>query len=248
MRHKNIFRFALCSIALLVIFGCGEDFAIFTETLEISEVRAGQSSIDTGGTTTLDASVYYSGDATVLIYEWSADGGQVSSSGSSAVYKAPNSPGVYSIEVTVTDGVVSSGKTVTITVGQQAVDSLTLDVNTHWSADQVEGRLSYSVDIERVTGGRVILHYEITQDRDDFDAYLRIQINQQTVLPSMSIGAEQPSTAKKTVNDIDVSSVIRSIGRYTVTFYIKPANRTNNGWLLNVAKLTGVRGTSDPQQ
>lgn len=248
MRHKNIIRFALCSLALLVIFGCGEDFPILTETLEINSVTVGQSSMDTGGTTTLDASVYYSGDATVLMYEWTADGGKIIGSGSTAVYEAPNAPGVYTIEVTVTDGVVSSGKTVAITVGQQAVDSLTLDTNTYWASDQQEEKLSYSVDIERITGSKVILHYEITQDQDEFDAYLRIQINQQTVLPSMAIGAELPSTAKKTVNDIDVSSVIKSIGRYTVTFYIKPANRTNNGWLLNLAKLTGVRGTSDPQQ
>jgi hypothetical protein len=243
-----IVRFALCSLALLIISGCGEDFLILNETLEIDEISAGQSSIDTGGTTTLDAAVSYSGDETVLLYDWSADAGEISGSGSRDVYKAPNTPGVYTIEVTVTDGVVSSGATIAITVGQQSVGSLILDINTYWPADELEGKLVYSVDIEKIESGRVTLHYDITQDQDEFDAFLRIQINQQTVLPSTAIGGELPSTAKRTVDDVDVSSVIRSPGRYTITFYIKPANRANRGWLLNEARITGVQGTSDPQQ
>ncbi len=248
MRHKTIIRFALCSLALAVIIGCGEDLSIFSETLEIDEIRIGQSSIGTGETTTVEASVFYSGDETALEYDWTVDGGEVSGSNSSAVYKAPNTSGTYEIKITVTDGDVSSEKTITISVGQQSVESLILNVNTHWSADELEGKLVYSVYSERVVSGRVTLHYKITQDRDASDAYLRIQIDQQTVLPSSAIGGQLPSTAKVTTREIDVSGIISSPGRYIITFYIKPANRVNNGWLLNEAKLTGVQGTSDPQQ
>ncbi len=248
MKHKTIIRFALCSLALAVIIGCGEDLSIFSETLEIDEIKLGQSSIGTGETTTMEATVYYSGDETALEYDWTVDGGEISGSGSSAVYRAPNTPGTYEIKITVTDGDVSSEEKITISVGQQSVESVILGVSTHWSADELEGKLVYSVYIERVVSGRVTLHYKITQDRDASDAYLRIQIDQQTVLPSTAIGGQLPSTAKVTTRDLDVSGIISSPGRYIITFYIKPANRTNNGWLLNEAKLTGVQGTSDPQQ
>jgi len=248
MRYKIIIRFALCSLILVVIFGCGEDFPIFTETLEISELEVTRSSIGTGETTTIEASVDYSGDETVLIYNWTASAGTIQGAGDKATYIAPGSSGTYSISLRVTDGVISRERTVAITVGQQSVESLILDRNTHWPAAASKDKLAYDVNIKTVVSGKILLHYDITQDQDEFDAFLSIQIGQKTVLPEMAIGGELPSTAKRTIDEIDVSSVITGTGRYMVTFYIRPGDRVENGWLMNEAKIVGVQGTSDPQQ
>jgi hypothetical protein len=231
-----------------MIFGCGEDFPILTESLEINDLKATQSSIGAGETTTVTASVDYSGDETVLIYNWTVNAGTMQSSGSKATYIAPSSPGTYSISLRVTDGVVSRERTIAITVSQQSTESLILDLNTHWPAVARKDKLAYSVNVKSVSTTNVLLHYDITQDQDQFDAFLSIQIGQRIVLPEMAIGAEQPSTAKRTMDDIDVSSVITGPGRYMITFYIEPGDRVGNGWLMNEAKIIGVQGTSDPQQ
>ncbi|UCC15908.1 MAG: hypothetical protein JSU58_05905, partial [Dehalococcoidales bacterium] len=139
-------------------------------------------------------------------------------------------------------------KTVQINVSQQAVESLILDLDTHWPATAHKDKLAYNVKINKVVSSKVLLYYDITQDRDEFDAFLSIQIDQTIVLQETAIGAEQPSTAKRTVREIDVSSVIASPGRYMITFYIRPGDRVENGWLMNEAKIIGVQGTSDPQQ
>ena len=248
MKYKTVIRFALCSLALVVIFGCGEDFPILTESLEIGDLRVTQSSIGAGETTTVEASVDYSGDETVLIYNWTADAGTIQGFNGKASYIAPSSPGTYSISLRVMDGVISSERTVEITVGQQTIESLVLDRNTHWPAVDHKDKLAYNVNIKTVVSGRVLLHYDITQDQDEFDAFLSIQIGQKTVLPEMAIGGEQPSTAKRTTDDIDVSNVITGPGRYMITFYIRPGDRVENGWLMDEAKIIGVQGTSDPQQ
>ena len=248
MRYKTIIRFTLCSLSLVLIFGCGEDFPILTETLEIADLKVAQSSIGVGETTTIDASVDYSGDETVLMYRWTTEAGTVAGSGSRATYVAPGSPGAYYVEVIVSDGVISAGKTVTINVIQQSIEFLILDRDTHWPAAARMDKLAYNVNIKRVVGKKVVIHYDITQDQDEFDAFLSIQIGEKTVLEETAIGAEQPSTAKRTTDEIDVSNVITGPGRYMIYFYIRPGDRVENGWLMNEAKITGVQGTSDPQQ
>jgi hypothetical protein len=248
MKYKALIRLAFCSLALALVLGCGEDFPLFTETLDIEDVDVRQSYIAVGGTTTIEASVFYSGDDTVLMYEWTADAGTIGGNGSTATYIAPGTPGTYSITLLVSDGAISDDRTVQIKVGQEAVDSLVLEVDAHWPATSHKDELKYKVNVESVTTGKVSLHYRITQDRDEFDAFLSIQIGQTTVLQETAIGAEQPSTAKTTVDEMDVSHIINSPGWYTITFYIRPGDRVANGWLMNEAKLTGVRGTADPQQ
>jgi hypothetical protein len=248
MRYRIIVRLALCSLALVIIAGCGEDLPIFTETLAVNSLTAAQSSIGVGETTTIDASVDYSGDETILLYTWTADAGQIHGSDSSATYIAPGTPGTYTISLRVTDGVVIDERTIGITVSQHSIESLILDIDTYWPAAAKKDKLAYSVNIKSVVSEKVLLHYDITQDQTPFDAFLSIEIGQTVVLPEMAIGAEQPSTDKRTIDDIDVTSVITGPGRYTVTFYIlSPGDITVNGWLMNEAKIIGVTGTSDPQ-
>ena len=247
MKCGTKIRFALCSLILVIIVGCGEDFSLFPETLDIENLKVGQSSIGTEQTTTIEALVSYSGDETALMYEWSADAGTVGG-GATATYIAPGTSGAYFVTLVVSDGAISDEKTVQINVGQQAAGSLILDVSTHWPAMNHKDALTYKVNVQSITGGKVSLYYDITQDRDEFDAFLSIQIGQTTVLPEMAIGAEQPSTAKRTDGEINVSHIINSTGWYDITFYIRPGDNVIDGWLMNEAKLTGVQGTSDPQQ
>ena len=247
MKRVTRICFVLCSLMMVIIVGCGEDFSLFPETLDIEGLKVGQSSIGTGETTTIEAVVSYSGDETSLIYEWSADAGTIGG-GATATYIAPGTAGAYFVTLAVSDGAISDEKTVQINVGQQAVGSLILDVSTHWPAIEHKDALTYKVNVQSITGGNVSLYYDITQDKDPFDAFLSIQINQITILPEMAIGAEQPSTAKRTDGEINVSHIINSIGWYDITFYIRPGDNVIDGWLMNEAKLTGVQGTSDPQQ
>jgi len=248
MRYKIIACFALCFLLLIFIFGCGEDFPIFTETLEITNLTVTQSSIGVGETTTIEAVVNYSGDETVLLYTWTADAGSIQGFDGRATYIAPGDQGIYVISLRVSDGVISDERTVEINVGKQSVESMTLDFDTHWPAEAPKDSLAYSVNIKNVVSEKVLIHYDITQDQDEFDAFLSIQVDQTVVLEETAIGAEQPSTAKRTVDEVDVSHIITGPGRYMVTFYIRPGDRVLNGWLLNEAKIIGVQGTSDPQQ
>jgi len=248
MRRKTTICFVLCSLALVVIAGCGDDFSLLPETLEIGNIETSQSSIGVGETTVLEASVSYSGDETVLIYDWSADAGTVGGSGSKATYIAPGTPGIYFITLMVSDGAVSDERSVQIDVGGQGADSLILDFDTHWPATDERDKLSYRVNVTSVTGTRTLIQYDITQDEDEFDAFLSIEIGQTTVLPERAIGAEQPSTAERTVDQIDVSHIVNTPGVHIITFYMRPGDRVQNGWLLNEAKLIGVQGDVDPLQ
>lgn len=248
MRYRNIIRFTICSMILIIVIGCGEDFGLFTETLEIQRIESGQSSVGVGQTTTLEAFVSYSGDETVLMYEWSADAGTIGGSGNTATYIAPNSPGTYSITLRISDGAISDERSIQIGVGQEAVESIIMDFDTHWPAIAHKDKLSYRVNIKSIPSGKVSIYYDVTQDRDEFDAFFSIDINGITVMPEMAIGATQPSTARRTDGQIDVSGVINSTGWYTIDFFIRPGDQVASGWLMNEAKIIGAQGTADPQQ
>lgn len=222
---------------------------ILTETLNIADLKTTQQTVGVGDTTTVEATVIYSGDMTVLMYTWSTTSGTIRGTTNKVTYEAPTTPGVYSISVKVTDGSVSSGRTIEIRVTQfPSTVSLILDRDTHFPSENAKDKLAYDVNITKLSGEKLMLHFEITQDSDKFDAFLSIEIDGNIVLPEMAIGNEQPSTGKVTVRDIDVSNAIKSPGRYMITFYMRPGNRAQNGWLLNEAKLIGAEGSSDPQQ
>ena len=246
-------KYIICFLllfAIIYIIGCGGDIPLLSnETLNVRELKATQSSIGVGDTTTIVASTDYSGDVTVLMYTWTTTGGKIRGTGNSVTYEAPTTPGLYTISVKVTDGAISSGNTIEIRITQQSsTPTIILDRDTHWPSENLKDKLSYDVKVTKVSTGKVLLHFEITQDNDKFDAFLSIQVGQQTVLPEMAIGNEQPSTGKVTTRDVDVSGAIKVPGRYVVTLYIRQANIAQNGWLLNEAKLIGVEGSSDPQQ
>ena len=250
MRRITTICFVLCLLVLVVIAGCGEDFSLFSETLEIENIDVSVSSIGPGETTSLEAFVSYSGDETVLLYEWSADAGTIGGTGSRATYIAPGSQGTYFITLRVSDGAVSDENMVQINVGQDTVESLILDFDTHWPAIEHKDKLSYRVNVKSIVGTRTLIQYDITQDKDKFDRFLSIQIGQTDVLPGgeVAIGAEQPSTSERTIDQVDVSHIINTPGVHIITFYIRPGDQAQNGWLMNEAKIIGVQGSVDPLQ
>ncbi len=248
MKRITTICFVICSLVLALIVGCGEDPSALLETLEINNIEVSRSFIGAGDTTSVEAFVSYSGDETVLLYEWSADAGTIGGSGSRANYIAPDSPGIYFITLRVNDGAVSDEQMVQIDVGQEAVESLILGLGTHWPATNQKDKLSYRVNVTSIVGTRTLIQYDITQDRDEFDAFLSIEIGQSPVLPETAIGAEQPSTAKRTIDQVDVSHIMNTPGVHIVTFYIRPGDRVPNGWLMNEAKIIGVQGSVDPLQ
>lgn len=249
--HKNIIIIGFLFIIISIMFlGCGEDIPLMPkETLRVEEIKATQSTLGVGDTTTLEAVVDYTGDQTVLMYTWTANAGNIQGSGNRVTYKAPNTPGTYLVSVKVTDGTISSSSTIEIYVTAQSIGSvLIIDRDTYFPAEATKDKLSYDVKVTKLSSKKVLLHYDITQKNDKFDAFLSIEINNIVVQKEMAIGNEQPSTGERTIRDIDVSNVIKSTGRYVVTFYIRPGDRARNGWLLNEAKLIGAEGSSDPQQ
>lgn len=245
----SIIYFFLIFVLLLIV-GCSEDVPFLPkETLKVKEVTATETTLGVGDTTTLEVIVDYSGDKTVLMYTWTVSSGNIQGSGSRVTYKAPNTPGTYLVNVTVTDGTISSSGTIEIVVTERPTSSvLIIDRDTYFPAEAVKDKLAYDVKVTKVSSKKVVLHYDITQKNDKFDAFLSIEINKIIVQKEMAIGNEQPSTAERTIRDIDVSNVITAPGRYMVVFYIRPGDRARNGWLLNEAKLIGVEGSSDPLQ
>ncbi|HGJ64381.1 TPA: hypothetical protein ENS27_03200 [bacterium] len=216
----------------------------FRETLKLSDLRLSSPSIIAGDTTTIEALSLYSGDETALSHSWSASAGFIQGEGNKATYMAPRESGVYSVNVKATDGMVSSERTAEIDVKQGTPEaSILICRNTYFPAKTMKDKLTFNITVNKIPGTKVLLHYDITQDKDKFDTFLSIEINQKFVLQDMAIGNEQPSTGVRTNRDLDVTNVITKPGQYTITFYIRPGDRTENGWLMNEAKLIGVDGS-----
>ena len=219
----------------------------YVEKLKVNELKVPESTIVAGDTAVLQTVADYTGDESALTYTWSASAGNILGTGNKATYKAPDSPGNYSVNVRASDGTIASERTAEISVGKPySSASLIIDTNKHWPAIAFKDKMSYSVKVNRLTGGKVLLHYDITQDKDNYDAFLSIEIGKRVILQDMAIGNEQPSTGIRTIRDIDVSDIITEPGQYIINLYIRPGDRTPNGWLLNEASLIGVEGSSEP--
>lgn len=218
----------------------------FRETLKLSDIRISDSSILAGDTTTIEALSVYSGDETALSHKWTASSGFIQGQGNKATYMAPGEAGTYSVNVKATDGAISSERTAEIDVKQGTPESsFVIGSNTYFPAQDLRDKLSYNINVNRIPGTKVLLHFDITQDKDKFDTFLNIEIGEKNILQDMAIGNEQPSTGIRTTRDIDVTNIINQPGKYKITFYIRPGDRTENGWLMNEVKLIGVEGSTE---
>jgi WD40 repeat protein len=218
----------------------------FTETLKLNDLRFTSPNVLAGDTTTIEALSIYSGDGTALKHLWTTNAGAIQGSGSKATYRAPEKAGTYSINVRATDGAISSERTAEISVEQGTSESsIPLANNAHWPAQALKDKLSYNINVTRIPGTKVILHFDITQDNDKFDSFLSIEIGQKVILQDMAVGNEQPSTGVRTMRDIDITDVIKEPGTYIVTFYMRPGDRMEKGWLMNEARIIGVEGSAE---
>jgi hypothetical protein len=213
------------------------------ETLKLNDIKFTNSIVTAGDTTTIEATSEYSGDGTALTHVWTTNAGNIQGSGSKATYRAPEKAGTYSVNVRATDGAISSERTAEIDVEQGAPESSALLIsNAHFPAQALKDKLSYNLKVTRIPGTKVMLHFDITQDSDKFDSFLSIEIGDKVILQDMAIGNDQPSTGIRTIRDIDVTNVINGPGQYIITFYIRPGDRTEKGWLMNEASVIGVEG------
>jgi len=217
----------------------------YMETLKLSDIIFSSPTVIAGDTTTIEAMSEYSGDGTALTHVWTTNAGAIQGTGSKATYRAPEKAGTYSINVRATDGAVSSERTAEIDVEQQDAteSSVLLGSNAYFPAQALKDQLSYNLKVTRIPGTKVILHFDVTQDKDKFDSFFSIEIGDKAILQDMAIGNEQPSTGIRTIRDIDVTDVITSPGQYIITFYIRPGDRAEKGWLMNEARVMGIEGS-----
>ncbi len=232
-------------ITFVLFISCGDDEQLYSppkEYLEIKELKSNQTEIEYGETTTITAVIEYSGDESLLSYQWSATAGNIAGKSSSATYIAPDEPGTQTITITVTDEVVIAQETVNIVIKSPA-HQLIIGENTHWQAVSLNDVLRYDVKVDQIFRDRVELKYDITQDKDEAGAWLNITINGNFVLEDEKIGL--PATPERTIERVDVSNVIKTPGLYTVEFSLSLLKRVGQGWLLNTANIIGVEGTSE---
>lgn len=102
-----------------MLIGCDTDQTVtppIRHTVEISELHLTDPTVEPGGTTTITATFDYSGDKAELIFGWDASGGEIVGEASSVVYVAPNTPGIHTITLQLTDGFAMAEHTVTVEV------------------------------------------------------------------------------------------------------------------------------------
>jgi hypothetical protein len=106
MRRLIPRHFAHLLTSLFIVFalifissGC----EAFNQTPIIDSLTANEELVDPSGTTHLSV-VARDLDRDELTYTWAASGGAISGEGSDVTWTAPNTPGAYTITVTVTDG------------------------------------------------------------------------------------------------------------------------------------------------
>ncbi len=216
----------------------------FTETLKLNDLKFASPNVLTGDTTTVEAMSIYSGDETALKHLWTTNAGVIQGTGNKAIYRAPERPGIYSVNVRATDGAISSERTAEINVEQgKPESSILISSNTYWPGKDFKDKLSYNVKVIRIPESKVVLHFDITQDKDKFDSFLTIEIDGRVILQDMAIGNEQPSTGIRTIKDIDITNIIKEPKNYKINFYMRPGDRTEMGWLMNEARIIGVEGS-----
>lgn len=132
MSRKRVFVVGSVVMILFAFFvvGCSKEASI-----TITSLTANPNTLHAGETSTITAAVDYDGDGTVT-YEWSADDGIISGSGSTVTWTAPDSAGTFLIALTVSDGDVSDDATVNVLVDTiPPADYFPLAIGNYWTFD-----------------------------------------------------------------------------------------------------------------
>ena len=210
------------------------------EMLEI-EVESDSQKLIIGDTTTLKATVDYTGDHSVLIYKWSADAGRILGNGSTIVYVAPQSAGRYTITLEVTDG--NSKKTSAIHIDVEIGKAIILLPNRYWKGNTFTQQLTFKLSVHEIHRENITLRYEILQDSARIGAFLSIAINDTNIIQDNLIGTVQPDEPVTVIDDIDVSHIITDTGIYEIKMTLDVIDVMDNAWLLKKLILIGLDGT-----
>ena len=210
------------------------------EILEI-DVETESQQLIIGDTTTLIASVEYTGDLSVLIYKWNAEAGRIIGNGRNIVYVAPQSAGRYTITLEVTDG--DTTKNFSLQIDVEIGNAIILLPNRHWRGNTFTQELTFQLRVNEIHRENVTLRYEILQDSARIGAFLSIAINDSDILHDSQIGTIQPVEPFIVADDIDVSHLITDEGIYEVKLTLDVIDVMENAWLLKKLMFIGLEGT-----
>lgn len=210
------------------------------ETLEIS-LKADTQMLNIGDTTTITATVDYSGDASDLDYIWNVSNGKIAGEGDSVVYVAPDSAGTYTITLEVTDGIVSDRQEIRIEV--DIGHAIIVYPNRYWQGNTFTQTLTFSLKVDEIFRENIKLRYEILQDTARDGVSLSIMINGIPVVKDRTIHAGTPDEPQMTGGEIDVSSVVTVPGSYELTLTLVIVDVMEDAWLLRKLTIIGVEGT-----
>lgn len=230
----------LCTICLISACDTNNLLSLDAETLEI-DLQSDTQTLNIGDTTTITATVNYSGDASVLDFEWRASNGRIVGSGNSVVFVAPESAGTNTITLEVTDGNVTESADIRIEVG--IGHAIIANLNRYWQGNNFTQTLSFSLKVDEIFRENIRLRYEIIQDTARAGAFLSININDISVVQDRSIGVVQPNEPQMIGDEVDVSSVITAPGNYELTLTLEIVNVMEDAWLLRNLTIIGVEGT-----
>ena len=233
----------LCLLfAVSLISACDTNnlLGIDEEMLDI-DLEYESQTLNIGDTTTIMATVNYSGDSAVLVYEWQASGGRIVGDGTSVVYVAPESAGSYTISLEVSDGTVTERHDILIEVN--IGHAIVAMPNRYWQGNTFMQTLTYRLNVEELFRDNIRLRYEILQETARAGAFLSIAINGVSVVRNRAIGVVQPEGPLTIADEVDVSSVLTVPGNYELSLTLEVVNVMEDAWLLQKLTLVGVEGT-----
>ena len=229
-------------IAICILSGCdiNDPLGLDTEMLDV-DLSTDSNTINIGDTTTISATVTYSGNTEVLVYRWSTTGGRLSGEGSSVVYIAPETEGIYIISLEVSDGTVTVKDELRISVN--IGDAIVAMPNRYWQGNSFTQSLSFRLNVHQVIQKNLRLRYDILQDTARTGAFLSISINGTSVVRNRAIGEVQPQEMLLIADEVDVSSVIREPRNYELVLTLEVVDVMEDAWLLRKLTLIGAEGT-----
>ena len=230
----------ICLIGIII--ACDTENLLNTnlEMLEI-EVETESQQLIIGDTTTLNATVDYTGDPSALVYKWNVDAGRILGDGRNVVYVAPQAAGRYTISLEVTDG--NTKKTFSLHINVEIGNAIILLPNRYWKGNTFTQELTFKLNVQEIHRENVTLRYEILQESARIGAFLSIAINGTNTIQDNLIGIVQPDEPMIVIDDIDVSQIITDTGVYEVKLALDVIDVMDNAWLLKKLMFIGLEGT-----
>ncbi len=249
MKVKKFQFYILCLLFTIgLIAGCDTEnlLGLDDEILEVTTLSADSQTLNIGDTTNVTATVNYSGNTNALGYTWRTTGGKIVGDGRNVIYAAPETAGTYTITLEVTDGTATARKDIRIEViiGHAIVSR----PNRYWQGNTFRQTLTYQLNVTALFREKPVLRYEILQEAARTGAFLTIAINGTPLIQDRSIGEVQPGAPVPIIGEVDVSSVLQTPGRYTVTLTLEVVNVIEKAWLLQRLMLIGAEGTLSEQR